>query len=284
MVYRKIFVIFVICFFGFLYANPVAEKLKQSGYIEIYDRNHSVETFNLLYDSFDQLIDFLEQNPTWNQKLYIAKERFIRSKDRDYYSTDIFGFYNESGKGKIGQISFYYSSCFHEFVCCYYPEFKQAPEIMNFFQLCLEIEKAYGHLFIDTANELGLSTIFSSRYKASPPILLKVVKYLPSYSIVRPHYDGSVFSLFLNSTDDTSLFLSPYKSPLKIDDFYSPLRENANSFLVIPGAFLSEFSIYPTPHIVAQSGKIRYATIAFAMRSDYTFPKVEFSSLPNFKH
>ncbi len=47
---------------------------------------------------FDELIGFLQTNPVWAQKLYSAKERFIRSKDRNYYSTDFFGFYDESEK------------------------------------------------------------------------------------------------------------------------------------------------------------------------------------------
>ena len=54
--------------------------------------------------------------------------------------------------------------------------------------------------------------------------------------------------------------------------------------LLIPGALLTEFSIYPTPHIITQSGKVRYAAIAFAMRPHYIPEKAELASLPNFKH
>lgn len=83
--------------------------------------------------------------------------------------------------------------------------------------------------------------------------------------------------------------LSPYKSTFTVEDFSSPLRmfsreHKQNSMVLIPGTQLKEFGVYPTPHIVAQSGKVRYATIAFAMRPDYIFQKNEFSVLPNFKH
>ena len=170
-----------------------------------------------------------------------------------------------------------------EFICSHYPEFNQVPEIIRFFEACLEIQKPYGTLFHEAAAELGLETIFSSKY-GHPPLLLKVVKYLPSYIAARPHYDGTAFSLFLDSTDNQSLLLSPYQSSFTVDDFSSPQRDNRNSILLIPGVLLTEFSIYPTPHIVTQSGKIRYATIAFAMRPSYIPQKIEVSSLPSFKH
>lgn len=227
------------------------------------------------------MIEYLQKNPVWAQKLYSAKERFIRSKDRNHYSTDVFGFFDESKRKGRNQISFYYSTHFHEFVCARYPEFEQIPEIIHFFQACLEIQNPYGTLFNKAALELGLETVFSSK---SPPILLKVIKYFPSYTAIRPHYDGTAFSLFLDSTDNQSLLLSPYKSILTVDDFSSPSREfQENSILLIPGVLLTEFSIYPTPHIVLQSGKIRYATIAFAMRPNYTPQKNEYSPLPSFK-
>jgi hypothetical protein len=280
--------IFSLFAFQSLCATPLAEQFKRTGYVEICNKKHAAEMFDSLYAYFDELIEFLQANPVWAQKLYIAKERFIRSKDRNYYSTDFFGFYDESEREGRSQISFYYSTHFHEFICFYYPEFNRVSEIIVFFKACLEIQKPYENLFKETATELGLETIFSSKY-GHPPILFKVIKYLPSYIATRPHYDGTVFSLFLDSTDNQSLLFSPYKSSLTVDDFSYPLREfprwhDQSSILLIPGALLTEFSIYPTPHIVAQSGQIRYATIAFAMRPHYTPQKIEFSPLPNFKY
>lgn len=289
MIIRKIFFLLFFSLFAFhsLWPTPLSEQFKRTGYVEICNEKHAAETFDSLYASFDELIDFLQTNPTWAQKLYIAKERFIRSKERNYFSTDFFGFYDESKRKERSQISFYYSVHFHEFICSHYPEFNQVSEIIAFLEACLEIQKPYRNLFNEAAKELGLETIFSSQY-GYPPILFKVIKYLPSYFATRPHYDGTAFSLFLDSTDNQSLLLSPYRSSFTVDDFSSPLREfsqrhNQNSILLIPGAFLTEFSIYPTPHIVAQSGKIRYATIAFAMRPNYTPQKNEFPPLPNFK-
>ena len=72
------------------------EQFSQVGYLEICDKNCGIATYDSLYASFDELISFLQVNPTWAQKLYIAKERFIRSEHRNYYSTDFFGFYDES--------------------------------------------------------------------------------------------------------------------------------------------------------------------------------------------
>ena len=280
--------IFLLFAFQSLRATPLAEQFKQAGYVEICDKKHGTETFDSLYVYFDELIEFLQKNPVWAQKLYIAKERFIRSKDRNYYSTNFFGFYDDSEREGRNQISFYYSTHFHQFINSCYPEFNKAPEIIGFFEACLAIQKPYRNLFQEAATELGLETIFASKYGA-PPILFKVIKYLPSYAATRPHYDGTVFSLFLDSTDNQSLLLSPYKSSLTVNDFASPPREfsrwpNQNSILLIPGVLLTEFSIYPTPHIVLQSGKIRYATIAFAMRPNYTPEKTEYSPLPNFQH
>ena len=275
--------------FQSLCAMPLAEQFKQVGYVEMCDMQHGTATFDSLYAYFDALIEFLQANPVWVQKLYSAKERFIRSKSRHYYSTDFFGLYDESEREGRSQISFYYSIHFHEFVCSHYPEFNHLVEIKRFFQACFEIQKPYGNLFDQAAAELGLETFFSSN-DGKIPILFKVVKYLPAYRATRPHYDGTVFSLFLDSTDNQSLLLSTYKSSLAVDDFSSPVRKffrghNQNSILLIPGVLLTEFSIYPTPHIVTNSGKIRYATIAFAMRPSYNIPqKNEFSPLPNFKH
>lgn len=265
-----------------------AEQFKQKGYLEICNKKHGATTFDALYAHFDELITFLQTNPMWIQKLYSAKERFIRSKDRNYYSSDFFGFYDESGTKGRNLIAFYYSTHFHEFICAHHPEFNHAPEIIRFFDACHEIQKPYGNLFDQTATALGLKIIFSSQY-GHPPILLKVIKYLPSYNVTTPHYDGTAFSLFLDSTDNQSLLLSPYKSSFTVDDFSSPLRtfsrlNSQNSIVLIPGALLTEFSIYPTPHIVTQSGKVRYATIAFAMRPNYIAQKTALSPLPNLNH
>jgi hypothetical protein len=269
-------------------AIPLAAEFKRVGYVEICDKKSGTVTFDSLYAYFDELIEFLQTHSSWAQKLYSAKERFIRSKDRNYYSTDFFGFYDESNREGRSQISFYYSIHFHEFICSHYPEFKQVPAIIRFFDACREIQKSYGNLFDEIATELGLESIFFSKY-GHPPILFKVVKYLPSYIATKPHYDGTAFSLFLDSTDNESLLLSPYKSSFTVDDFSSPLRKfsreyNQNSVLLIPGVLLTEFSIYPTPHIVAQSGKTRYATIAFAMRPHYIPQRTDLAALPNFKH
>lgn len=290
LIVRKFFFLLILLLFAFqsLCAIPLAEQFERTGYVEICNKKHAAATFDSLYTYFDELIEFLQANPVWAQKLYIAKERFIRSKDRNYYSTDFFGFYDESGREGRSQISFYYSTHFHEFICSHYPEFNRVLEIINFFEACLEIQKSYENLFKEAAAELSLETIFLSQY-GHPPILVKVIKYLSSYIATRPHYDGTAFSLFLDSTDNPSLLLSPYKSSYTIDDFSTPQREfsqspNQNSILLIPGVLLTEFSIYPTPHIVAQSGKIRYATIAFAMRPNNTPQKIEFTTLPNFKN
>jgi hypothetical protein len=286
VIFRRTLFLSISLFFALqsLCATPLAEQFKRAGYVEICDQNHTAKGFDSLYAHFDRLIEFLQKNPAWAQKLYSAKERFIRSKDRNYYSTDFFGFYDESKREGRNQISFYYSTHYHTFICSHYPEFNQVPEIVRFFETCLEIQKPYGTLFNEAAAELGLETIFSSQY-GHPPILLKVIKYFPSYIATRPHYDGSTFSLFLDSTDNQSLLLSPYKSSFTVDDFSSPTREfSQNSILLIPGVLLREFSIYPTPHIVTQSGKIRYATIVFSMRPNYIQQKIEVSPLPSFKH
>ena len=284
MIIQKAIFLFVFSFFALqcLCATPLAEQFKKTGYVEICDKKQAAATFDSLYTSFDELIAFLQTNPVWVQNLYKAKERFIRSKDRIYYSTDFFGLYDESERIGRSQISFYYSIHFHDFICLHYPEFTQVPVIINFFETCRKIQGPYGNLFDEVAADLGLETIFTSNY-GHPPILFKVIKYLPSYVATKPHYDGTVFSLFLDSTDNQSLLLSPYKSSFTVDDFSSPVRECQNSILLIPGTFLTEFSIYPTPHIVAQSSKTRYATIAFAMRPNYTPQKTEFSSLPSFQ-
>lgn len=283
MVIRKCLFIFLLTFQS-LCATSLQEQFEHTGYLELCDHNNGKEDYDALYAYFDELIDFLQKNPSWAQKLYAAKERFIRSKERSYYSTDFFGFYNESPKN---QIAFYYSPHFHEFITTNYPESKKIPQLRRFFEACFEIQKPYGTIFNAAAAELGLDTVFLSEW-SRPPILFKVVKYLPKYSASKPHYDGTVLSLFLDSTDNQSLLLSPYKSSFTTEDFFSPVREfprqgKQNSILLIPGTLLCEFSIYPTPHIIAESGAIRFAAIAFAMRPNYIHPKNKFSSLPNFK-
>ncbi len=274
--------------FHSLYATSFLNQFQQKGYVEIFDKKQEAIAYDALYVYFEDLIEFLQTNPLWTQKLYTAKERFIRSKDRKRYSTDFFGFYDESKRGGRSQISFYYSTHFHAFISSCYPDFNQVPQIRHFFEACFKIQQPYGALFHEVATELGIEAIFSSE-EGNPPLLLKVVKYFSSYSPQRPHYDGTAFSLFLDSTDTQSLLLSPYKSLLRVEDFASPLRKFSrsdpeHSLLLIPGALLTEFSLYPTPHIVIPNGQIRYATIAFAMRPGYVQEKTIFSSLPSFKH
>ncbi len=98
MIVRKTFFlwIFFLCTFQSLDALSLTEQFTQAGYVEICDKNHGTATYDSLYGYFDELIKFLQTNPVWAQKLYSAKERFIRSKDINYYSTDFFGFYDES--------------------------------------------------------------------------------------------------------------------------------------------------------------------------------------------
>jgi hypothetical protein len=282
MIIRKLLFLWILPLIAFqsLSTLPLAEQFKQAGYSEICDPNRETALFDSLYVYFDELIEFLQKTPVWTQKLRIAKERFIRSKDQKYYSTDFFGFYDESKREGRSQISFYYSSHFHKFMDSHYPEFKQIPEITHFFETCLKIQQPYGDLFNEAAIELGLDTLFSFE---PPPLLFKVVKYLPSYCPTKPHYDGTAFSLLLDSTDHQSLLLSPYRTSLTVDNFSTPLRQFSHSILLIPGTLLSEFSIPPTPHIVMRSGKTRYATIAFAMRPHYPPQKNEYSPLPTFK-
>lgn len=263
-------------------ASPLVEQFERAGYVEIDNRNNPKDTFEALYACFDELIVFLQTHPQWAQKLYIAKERFIRSKERTIYSTDVFGFYDDSTKEGRSQISFYYSTHFHAFISSRFPEFNQIPEMIRFFETCDKIQTSYESLFQEAAAELGLEGIFEAN-GGRVPILFKVIKYLPSYVAIRPHYDGTMFSLFLDSTDNQSLLLSPYKASYTIYDFTSPVRQfPENSILLIPGTLLSEFSLYPTPHIVSSSGRARYATIAFAMRPSYFSQKNEFTFLPRF--
>lgn len=284
--HNSLFLVIFLCAVQPLGALSLAEQFKQVGYVEICDKHHGAQAFDALYARFDQLIEFLQKNPSWTQKLYSAKERFIRSKDRNYYGTDFFGFYDESKREGRSQISFYYSIHFHEFICSRYPALKEVPEIINFFDACFQIQKPYGNLFDDAAKQVGAETIFSCQY-CHPPVLLKVVKYFPAYTATKPHYDGTAFSLLLDSTDNQSLLLARYKSSLTVDDFTAPMRtfsrsHHQNSILLIPGTLMTEFDIYPTPHIVVQRGTTRYATIAFAMRPNYVPHTTDFTPLPHF--
>ncbi len=246
------------------------EQFRQKGYAEVCTEKRS---FDLLYDTFDAFLQFLHEHPAWAQKLYSAKERFLRSKERNFYSTDFFGLYDDSKRVGRAQVSFYYSTHFHDFFLLQYPECKKIPEIIQFLDACGGMQDPCGKIFEDAAEELSLDV--------HPTTLFKVIKYLPSYAASRPHYDGTLFSLFLDSTDNDALLLSPYKASFAPQDFFSPTRSDLSS-LLIPGALLAEFSIYPTPHIVSQSGKVRYAAVAFAMRPNHTPQKIEFSALPNF--
>jgi hypothetical protein len=266
---------------------PLADQLKQTGYAEIDDATYNAAMFDSLYESFDMLIEFLRQNPAWAHKLYRAKERFIRSSDRHIYSTDFFGLYDESHNDSRCQISFYYSLHFHAFIVARYPEFNKITAFIRFFEICRKIQDPCGELCAYAARELGVDSIFASTF-GMPPILLKVIKYFPSYFPKRSHYDGTAFSFFLDSTDNQSLLLSPYKSSFARDDFSPALRaysrsDHRHSILLIPGIFLTEFAIYPTPHIVMSSGQARYATIAFAMRPHYCAPKILLAPLPSFR-
>lgn len=278
---------------SFLYTHQsfctlhLAEQFKQKGYVELCDNTHGTATYDALYLCFDTFIAYLQTHPTVAKKLYVAKKSFIRSKCQKYYSTNFFGFNDESKLTRRHQISFYYSVHFHEYMQTYYPQVMQIPEIAHFFETCREVQQPYGSIFTEAATELAVKNIFDSDY-GQPPILLKVVKYLPSYTVTKPHYDGTAFSLFLDSTDNQSLLLSPYKSSFTVEDFISPAREFArlehqNSIVLIPGILLTEFFIYPTPHIVLQSHKTRYATIAFAMRPNHIQQQHTCAILPIFK-
>ncbi len=161
----------------------------------------------------------------------------------------------------------------------------QIPQINDFLELCREIQKSFSALFNHVAHELNIQKLFENE---QPLILIKVIKYLDSYKITRPHYDGSAFTFFLDSTDNQSLFVSTYKSAYTIDDFSSPIRqfhrsEQSNSIILIPGIFLTEFGISPTPHVVLPSGSTRYATVAFAMPQNYSYKPLSFSPLISIK-
>lgn len=280
---KKLFLSIFLIFASTPSVSPLAEQIAQIGYVEIHDHSYGAVIFDSLYASFDAFITFLQAHPPVAKKLFAAKERFIRSKNREYYGTDFFGFFDESQRSGRNQISFYYASQFHEFLFSGYPEFKTIPEVLNFFEQCRQIQEPCGSLFLEAAAKLGLPDIFASS-NGQAPVLLKVIKYLPSYQPTKPHYDGTAFSLFLDSTDNESLLLSPYKTTLIRDDFCCVIKAYENSLLLIPGALLSEFLMFPTPHIVMGSGKERYAVVAFAMRPNHCSDSSAFSALPTFNH
>lgn len=258
------------------------EQFAETGYVEMYDHGHAPEEYANLYQLFDEFIDFLHSNPVCRQKLHLAKERFIRSKDRYLYSTDFFGFYDESAAPKRHQISFYYSVHFHDFLCRNYPEIVRSDAINVFLDACRAMQAPCSTVFAQAATQLQVENIFEPLQEAVP-VLFKVVKYLPQYVAVRPHYDGTVFSLLLDSTDNQSLLLSEYKSELMPDDFAPALRSlDDHSMLLIPGTMLTQHDIYPTPHIVAACGSVRHAAIAFAMKPNYVHFMHNFTSLPSF--
>ena len=124
MITRRIFFLWFYLFLHSLYATPLAEQFKQAGYVEICDEKDGTTTFDSLYIYFDEFIELLQTNPVWAKKLHTAKERFIRSKDRNYYSTDFFGLYDDSKREGRNQIAFYYSIHFHKFICSRYPEYE----------------------------------------------------------------------------------------------------------------------------------------------------------------
>jgi hypothetical protein len=138
MIIQKIFVLLIA--FQSLFSS-IEEQFKIKGYVEICDNEPA--PFDSLYAHFDELIEFLQINPTFAQKLYGAKERFIRSKERNHYSTDFFGFYDESKRERRNQIAFYYSTHFHDFIAS---QFSKVPEIISFLETCRETQKAYESL------------------------------------------------------------------------------------------------------------------------------------------
>jgi len=277
---NKLFLSLIFLFIFPASAVSLLEQFKQAGYSEIIEHFLSAEDFDSLYKSFDAFIAFLQAHDPVAKKLFAAKERFIRSKNREYYGTDFFGFFDESQKEGRCQISFYYSTHFHEFLLSNYPEFKNIPELIFFLERCRQIQDSCVPIFLAAAQELTVN-IFSS---GTMPVLLKIIKYLPDYYATKPHYDGTAFSLFLNSTDTQALLICPYKSFLNPKDFCPIIPKDLNSVLLIPGIQLAQFSIFPTPHIVIASGRIRYATVAFALRPDNNAQKNEFSVLPIFNH
>lgn len=275
--------IFLRSLFFVIHADAyLAEQFQQSGYAQVdyalfaTNLDDATVTCAHLYQSFDELIVFLQTNPAWAQKLYCAKERFLRSKWKDLYSTDFFGLYDESERKGRHQISFYYSVHFHDFLEMYYPDIMQVPTIAQFLAMCRIIQQPCTALFSWVQDDLQYHDHHLS-------VLLKVMKYFPDYAPVKPHYDGSVVTCFLDSTDTHSLLVARYGTSLTPGNFIIPNRALfAKTMLVIPGAFLSKPDLYPTPHIVVYSGQTRYATIAFGMPDNYKSTKQQWASLPDF--
>lgn len=269
-----------------IYPESLKESFKQRGYVEICDEQHGAKDYDALYELLDEVILFLDKQPFWKQKLYEVKERFIRSKDRAHYATDFFGLYDESKTRQ--QIAFYYSVHFHRFILDRYPEFYKARPLICFFETCYRLSKSYDLIFTEAFKDLNIESLFSLEAQKSS-ILFKVIKYLPSYCPTKPHYDGSVLSLLVDSTDSSALLLSPYKSLFLVEDFHKPARkflrkEDQNSMLFIPGSFLKTFDIDPTPHVVIQSKKTRYAAVCFSMSPYICSSNIQNTALPYFKN
>src|SRR6266446_2478354 len=155
LIRKTLFILILFLFTQFIYTTSLQEQFSQVGYLEMCDENCGSATYDSLYACFDELITFLQANPIWAQKLYIAKERFIRSENRNYYSTDFFGFYDESAREGRNQISFYYSVHFQDFIFSHYQEFKQVSQIINFFEVCCALQQSSRDLFNDVAAQLG---------------------------------------------------------------------------------------------------------------------------------
>jgi hypothetical protein len=262
----------------------IEAEFRQTGYIEIGVHKPSKITFETLYADFDTLVETLQTHPQCLQKLYIAKERFIRTKAQRDYGTDFFGFFDESTQQGRSQVAFYYAREFHDFLLQFYPELKQEAPLILFLNDCFALvqDPAEGILEAVTA-QLGLDALFKAN-RVDFPLLLKVVKYHPDYKATKPHYDGTAFSLFLDSTDNNSLLLSPFKPSFSVADFEVPLRyfPPEASMLLIPGSLMTDYSLFPTPHLVMGSGLTRYAAIVFCMRPPFPSQKVELPALPTF--
>ena len=123
-------------------------EFKQVGYLEICDTKHSTETFDTLYAYFDELIEFLQANPVWAQKLYSAKERFIRSKDRDYYSTIFLAFTMNRNEKEEGRSHFTIRYISMILFASHYPEFNQVSQIIRFFEACFPNATTIRHIYL----------------------------------------------------------------------------------------------------------------------------------------
>ena len=55
--------------FESLCAVSIAQEWERVGYVEFCNTKHGAATFDALYVRFDELIEFLQTNPVWAQKL-----------------------------------------------------------------------------------------------------------------------------------------------------------------------------------------------------------------------